>query len=300
LNPTEKIYGRKNRGYKLFIGVLYIISFIIYSYLLFNYSKFYLTPFQDRPHSQEYRSLRPAGITGHAYGVVGSALMVLMLTYTLRKRVKAFRNMGMLNRWLDIHIFFGIIGPLLIVLHTSFKVQGLVAVSFWSMVAVALSGIFGRYLYLQIPRNIQGDEIGVKELEDENRQYTIQLQREYSLSDDIIRRLEEHDTANIDENTGAVKVLFTIIKHDAINRLHLGRKLGEPADLRDIPREHRKKILRIAHRKSLLNRRILLLNQVQRLFHYWHVVHKPFAIIMYSIMVVHIVVAVWTGYKWIF
>jgi hypothetical protein len=67
-----------------------------------------------------------------------------------------------------------------------------------------------------------------------------------------------------------------------------------------VPREMRKEIVRITHRKTLLARRIIFLNKVQQLFHYWHVVHKPFAIIMYSIMIIHIVVAVWTGYKWIF
>ena len=50
----------------------------------------------------------------------------------------------------------------------------------------------------------------------------------------------------------------------------------------------------------LLQQRILVLNRVQRLFHYWHVFHKPFAILMYVIMFVHVGVAVWLGYTWIF
>ena len=50
---------------------------------------------------------------------------------------------------------------------------------------------------------------------------------------------------------------------------------------------------------DLLRRRIALLSQVQALFHYWHVIHKPFAIIMYVIMGIHIGVALWTGYGWV-
>ena len=34
------------------------------------------------------------------------------------------------------------------------------------------------------------------------------------------------------------------------------------------------------------------------LFHYWHVIHKPFAVVMYVFMVVHVVVASMTGYGW--
>jgi hypothetical protein len=36
------------------------------------------------------------------------------------------------------------------------------------------------------------------------------------------------------------------------------------------------------------------------LFHYWHVFHKPFAFIMYIIMLIHIGIALWLGYRWIF
>jgi hypothetical protein len=285
---------------KIFFAILYVVGFIIYINLLYDGASFYLTPLKDRPHSEEYRALRPAGIEGHGYGVIGSAMMILMMSYSLRKRVKYFRRWGMLSRWLDIHIYFGIMGPLLVVLHTAFKVQGLVAVSFWSMVAVAVSGIFGRYLYLQIPRNIQGDELDIKELEASNSEYTEQLQKEYNLSSEIINHLEERESLKIPETAGTIRVLVTVLANDALRPLRFGRRHNEYTDLKHIPKTERKKIIHIAYRKSLLARRVLLLNHMQRLFHYWHVVHKPFAIIMYCIMVVHIVVAVWTGYKWVF
>jgi hypothetical protein len=292
--------AKKTNGYKIFLTVLYAAALIAFLILLYDGAAFYLTPFKDRPHSEAYRALRPAGIAGHGYGVVGSALMIFMLSYSLRKRARFFRDWGMLSRWLDIHIYFGIIGPLLIILHTAFKVQGLVAVSFWSMVAVAGSGIFGRYLYLQIPRNIQGDEIGIRDLEESNRGYSEQLRKEYNLSEETIQRLEQRESVAIPEGTGTIKVLATILVKDTFRPLNFLRRRRDFADLKHIPKADRKKILRIADRKSLLTRRVMLLNQMQRLFHYWHVVHKPFAIIMYVIMVVHIVVSVWTGYKWIF
>jgi len=288
------------QGFKIFLYVLYGLSFAIYLFLAIDGFSFYSSPYSIRPHHDDYRALRPAGLIGHTYGVIGSAFMIFMLSYTLRKRLKFMRNWGMLNRWLDIHIYFGIMGPLLVILHTSFKVQGLVAVSFWSMIAVASSGIFGRYLYLQIPRNIQGDEVGIKDLEETDKQYTSQLQREFGLSDDVIKRLEERDTVKIVEGSGAVRVLYTVLKEDALRPFRAARRHAEHADLKNVPPELRRKVVRIAHRKSLLTRRILLLNHMQQLFHYWHVIHKPFAIIMYTIMIIHVGVAIWTGYRWIF
>ena len=40
-----------------------------------------------------------------------------------------------------------------------------------------------------------------------------------------------------------------------------------------------------------MHRRILLWDRLHELFHYWHVIHKPFAVVMYLFMVVHIAVA---------
>lgn len=285
---------------KIILRVVYILAILIYAYLLLSHISFYETPLRERPRHEDYRLLRPAGMVSHTYGVIGSAFMILMLTYTLRKRIRVMRNWGMLSYWLDIHIFFGIMGPLLIVLHTSFKAQGLVAVSFWSMVAVATSGIFGRYLYLQIPRNLGGGEIDIKALEDEKRQYTLQLQTEYGLSDNIIKGLEEQNASAINHDSGVVKALMTIVKEDALRPFKLRQKRLERQTLHNVPPVQRKRISRIARQKAIINRRIVLMNQIQQLFHYWHVIHKPFAIVMYTIMVVHIIVAVWTGYKWIF
>jgi hypothetical protein len=300
MNVIAAPTATKPNRFKFFLVSLYVISFIVYAFFLLKGASFYFSGYAGRPHIESYRVLRPAGLLGHTFGVVGSAFMIFMLSYTLRKRLKIMRSLGALNRWLDIHIYFGIMGPLLVILHTSFKVQGLVAVSFWSMIAVATSGIFGRYLYLQIPRNIVGDEIDMKELEQTDKQYALQLKQEFGLSDDIIGRLAESDTIKIAEGSGAIKVLYTVLKEDALRPFKTRRRHVEHAELKNIPVETRKKIVRIAHRRSLLTRRVLLLNHMQQMFHYWHVIHKPFAIIMYAIMVIHIGVAIWTGYKWIF
>ena len=69
----------------------------------------------------------------------GLALMLAMHGYSLRKRLPLMSRLGSLTTWLEFHIFCGFFGPVLITLHTSFKIDGLVAVSYWSMAAVAMS-----------------------------------------------------------------------------------------------------------------------------------------------------------------
>jgi hypothetical protein len=69
-------------------------------------------------------------------------------------------------------------------------------------------------------------------------------------------------------------------------------------DLQQAPRPVLREILRAVRQKAVLERRLVLWSRLQQLFHYWHVIHKPFAIVMYLFMIVHIAVALLTGYGW--
>lgn len=127
---------------------------IVLGRILWTGLGFYLTPHAERPFHEGFRLFRPAGLVGHSVGIVGSAMILLLLLYSVRKRVRRLRRWGDLQIWLKYHIFLGVAGPLLITVHAAGKVGGIVAISFWSMVAVAVSGIFGRFLYQQLPRNV--------------------------------------------------------------------------------------------------------------------------------------------------
>ncbi len=282
-----------------FRTILVVLALGAFLYLLLDGLDYYRTPYLERPHHADYRDLRPAGNWGLAYGYIGAAMMILMLTYSLRKRTKLLGKLFSLRTWLDLHIFLGIFGPLLILLHTSFKVQGLVAVAFWSMVAVALSGYLGRYLYIQIPRNIEGNELTLSEIEESRSDLSQRLQL-LGLSENDLAAIERLTLPDKSERKGAFRMLLGMIAAD----------LSRPLLVRRIERhlraqsgislgEYRPTAI-LAVRSAVLRRRVLVLEKVQELFHYWHVIHKPFAIIMYLIMIVHIGIAIWTGYTWIF
>lgn len=147
--------------YRLSLLLLYLVSFAGVAKLAADGVPYYVTPLAERPRHELYWSLKPGGEHGLLYGVAGTTMMILMLGYSLRKRFSALRRWGSLNVWLDLHIYLGVFGPLLILLHTSFKFGGLVSLSFYSMAAVATSGVVGRYLYLRLPRS--EDVLSVKE-----------------------------------------------------------------------------------------------------------------------------------------
>lgn len=286
--------------FNLFLYLLYILSFcaIIFGFL-FGFD-FYDTDFIDRPHHEYYNQLKPGGFLGHGYGIVGTVMMLLLLLYSLRKRTKIFGKIGAVGRWLDIHIYFGIVGPLLIVLHTSFKLNGIVAVSFWSMVAVALSGVIGRYLYLQIPRGIRGNELNMKELEDMDNKLSFDILNSYEIEQDALEKLQSKILGNINPNRNAASLLLSLLFSDLFRFVKKSRIKKEIRKNIGLPTSQIKEFISITKKKALIHRRVLLLDKIHKLFHYWHVIHKPFAIIMYLIMIVHVGITVVLGYTWIF
>nr|MEE4268045.1 hypothetical protein [Candidatus Krumholzibacteria bacterium] len=41
--------------------------------------EFYATALSDRPHHLDFRTFRPAGSVGHGLGILGSAMIILLL-----------------------------------------------------------------------------------------------------------------------------------------------------------------------------------------------------------------------------
>lgn len=277
---------------RLLLTALYLLSLAALAAAYGHGKEYYATPLVERPHHDLHWELKPGGSVGRTYGVVGAVLMLALLGYPLRKRWRLLRRAGRMALWLDVHIYFGVVGPLLVVLHTAFKVQGLVAVAFWSMVAVAGSGIFGRFLYGQIPRSAAGDELTLAEATALDRELATEL-RGLGLTADQLARLDAVGGEGWSADAGTLALVarlpFEPIRFSA--RLARFRR-----ECRGVPRELLARFARLARQKALLRRRLLLWSRLHELFHYWHVLHKPFAVLMYLFVAIHVGVAWMTGY----
>ena len=288
----------KPRPFKIVLGLLYAVALVAIVHLAWTGLSYYSTPLIERPRHADFWALKPGGSRGHLYGVIGSSLMVIMLVYSLRKRVRILKRLGKLRDWLDFHIFCGIIGPLLVILHSSFKVQGLVALSFWSMIAVALSGVLGRYLYLQIPRTRAGDALSLAEVEEMRGELTRRLREDLHLPEESLAELDRIALGGISPDERLSTLLFHLPFQAVSLRMRLRSFRQRLQREQGLPRRLLREVTRLARQKALLERRLALWDRLQRLFHYWHVFHKPFAVVMYVFMVVHIAVALLTGYGW--
>lgn len=106
-----------------------------------------------------------SGLFGHSLGIAGFLLMLMTETlYSIRKRVRTAR-WGRMSIWLQFHIFTGLVGPYMVLLHSSWKFNGLAGIVMLLTVLIVISGFIGRYIYTSIPRTIDGVEIEAGELE---------------------------------------------------------------------------------------------------------------------------------------
>jgi hypothetical protein len=254
---------------------------------------YYATPIQERYRSDLHRQFKPGGSVGHPLGIAGSVFLIVLLSYSIRKRFRIFRGLGPLSRWLQFHIFCGTAGPALILLHTSFKMRGIVAISFWCMVVVFLSGVIGRYLYAQIPHALGGTELEYEELTREIGDINSQLSG-------ILRPADFQQIQVLTEFQGKqlsiYRALLFMMTDDLqwlIHRRSISKLLNNYEQLNT---ETRKNLSQLLLRRRLQVRRISMLKTSHELFRHWHVIHLPLAQTMYLTMAIHIAIAVMTGY----
>jgi hypothetical protein len=96
---------------------------------------------------------------GHGIGIIGFILMLMTETlYSLRKRSRSVK-WGKMSTWLQSHIFMGLVGPFMVLLHSSWKFNGLAGVSMLLTAIIVISGFIGRYIFTRIPRTMDGLEI---------------------------------------------------------------------------------------------------------------------------------------------
>ena len=284
----------------IYISSFFIIGIASTLLLVINGYQYYFTPLLTRFFNPQDILLKPSGFIGQGLGVLGSLMMIAgVAVYMIRKRIRFFFNFGYLKNWLELHIFLCTLGPIFILFHTAFKFGGIVAVSFWSMTAVVLSGIVGRFLYVQIPHTIQGQMIGMDELNAQNENLSYQLKNVYKIPENIFSEIEEISSLKRYKNVKLRTGIIFIMK-DFFGTKSVIHRLKHELALAGVPRPQRNRIAKTTKTKLIVSRRIGLLKTMQKFFKYWHVVHLPFAILMFVIMFIHIAVTVAFGYRWIF
>lgn len=303
--------------HKIYVGSFFTVGIAVTILLAINGYDYYSTSLEDRPFliedgkqvytesgepvkNPKHTSLKPSGDWGHGFGIIGTLMMIAGVgIYMVRKRYRKFFNIGYLKHWLEFHIFLCSVGPVLVLYHTAFKFGGIVSVSFWSMVLVVLSGVVGRFIYLQIPRTIQGQELSINELNSIKEKLAIKVRSVLSEDAATLAEFERISSADRYKSFRLITAAGFFVR-DYFDIKKVMRLLRMRIKLLGIGKSESDELIKTAKSEIVVARRIALLRTFQKLFHWWHIFHLPFAIAMFVIMVIHVIVTIIFGYKWIF
>jgi len=289
-----------NTQHKIYIWSFIIVGLTVTVLLVVDGFSYYSTSIENRFFHLNHNSLKPNGFIGHGLGIVGSLMMILgVASYMIRKRKPRLLGFGYLKHWLEFHIFLCSVGPILILYHTAFKFGGIVSVSFWSMAEVVLSGVIGRFIYVQIPRSIQGNELEIEDINTMSTNLTAKLKSDFGINGVFSERLEIISFTDQYKNASPGKSIILVFKV-YFQSLSLMRNIYNEIDNMNLVKRKARKVKGLVKSKIVLQRRIGMLKTMHKFFKYWHIVHLPFAIIMFVIMFIHVIVTIIFGYKWIF
>jgi hypothetical protein len=231
----------------------------------------------------------PGDALGHAIGWGGTGSMAAMHVYSVRKRVRALANLGRLRSWLQLHIFLGLQGAMMVTFHslhltTLFNISG--ATLAMTLIVVA-SGAFGRYLYSWLPKSLTGERLDARGIEAE------------------LQRLQPIITAGVDahpelaaaaaavesrqELSGRLGLRGLIAEDRRTRRALAGLDRAIAAVKRGRPGPELLGYMAALQRRAALTRRLAGLTAAERMFRSWHLFHKPLTVVLLGSVILHIV-----------
>jgi hypothetical protein len=251
---------------------------------------YYSLDLVSRLDSPDNQLLAPGKPVGHAYGVIGTALIMTNLLYIVRRKW-ARLPIGSMRAWLNLHSTTGLVGGVLVVFHSAFQTRSPIATTtMFALFIVLITGIVGRFLSFMTPRPD-----------------TARFRSHLKLFDEVGPGMGEVVRARLD------KMMPTRPRRASI----LSLLLTVPTWIREA-RARRQLVLdtavefELAHNTEvkLLGARVdeaaemaaaeVRATAAEWLLKSWRGVHRFAALVLVVLVMIHIAVAWYLGYRWIF
>ena len=244
--------------------------------------------------------ISPENGLGYWLGIVGGSLMLALLLYPLRKRLRILHFLGPTKQWFRMHMAFGLIGPLLILYHCNFQIGSINSqVALYCMLLVAGSGIIGRHFYARIHRGLYGKKTSLRELQTDLSASAEKSHGLATLMPNLVARLDgmekELQGCKVTQSIGigrSLKWTFThYITHISL-LLTARHELKVAAQNSSVVARDHKRLYKTASKfigdyMSLVGR-VAQFSFYERLFALWHILHLPIFLLMIISALFHV------------
>lgn len=234
-------------------------------------------------------------------GLIGGLLMLSLLLYPLRKRIRAFERLGAMESWFKFHMVAGIVGPLLVLFHSTFRTGSLNgAAALYAMLLVAFSGVIGRFIYRHIHRGMYGKKLTLEEVSTEMAECSFHVSSVYALQPDIEPRLKAFHDAAFDQGGAwpSRAWRFVTLRWRSQRLAKQVRRDAKMALRRQFKKQgggRREVIINYRLARDQIDRyldSVVMASQLttwEKMFSYWHLIHVPFLYLLVFSGVVHVV-----------
>lgn len=249
---------------------------------------------------REARDLSADEGLGYVLGYVSVSLMLLLLIFPLRKRFSFLRFLGTTKNWMRNHMMFGVIAPIAGLYHCNFTIGSINSrMALYSALAVAGSGIVGRFIYTKINRGLHGHRASLKELVARIRSTLPEEAKTLTFAPELVRKVTEFDQSVLSPPTSLLdcfKLPLRLAYRTRIEQWQLvrfaHRKIMVESIYSPTVSANRRKLEKAVSRyiASHLSqvRRVAGYTAYQRLFALWHKIHVPFFVLLVITVSVHI------------
>lgn len=242
---------------------------------------------------------------GYWLGIIGGTMILLLLLYSMRKRLNFLSKIFSLRILFQFHMAMGVLGPVCILFHSNFRFGSFnSSVALVCMLLVSGSGLIGRYLYNRIHYTISGHAIKLSEIRADFSQLEKDISRlastdkQRNAQTKIFYAIEEliSDTVKGSSYRGmrAKQERAKEIKNSLIRFITILEKSQLDKSLEGISDDEIKEIRARIKDYSRILMKILAklpgLSFFERLFSLWHVIHLPIFGLMLVTAITHVVV----------
>jgi hypothetical protein len=232
----------------------------------------------------------PGSAFGYLVGVTGASLLLLLLLYPLRKRMRFAKRWAPLKYWFCMHMLCGIAGPLLVLFHATFRLRSLNAtVAMGCMLLVAGSGLIGRFIYRRIHHGLYGARASLKEMQQALSRELAEMERVGQPAPAVKREIEAYaQLAGRQPVQWYARAWYFVAL--GVARLMVQYRIGRAiAALPGGARADRDSLRRASCDTLRAMQRVAQFTAYERLFSLWHILHVPFVFMLVASAVVHVV-----------
>jgi hypothetical protein len=229
---------------------------------------------------------------GYYLGLIGGLMMLTLLLYSLRKHIKFMQRLGKLKYWFRFHMMLGVLGPTLVLFHTTFRVGSLNAtVALYCMLLVAVSGLIGKFVYTRIHKSLYGSRSTLKEARAELARSTDVVKSKLHFFPKVEKLIHEFEHKALEEKRGFFAGVWYFLSFDIRRtfliwrcrrniRLVLGAKR-----MNDVAEEA------VTLVKGFLSQiqTVAQFKKFEQIFSAWHVLHIPLMYMMVATAIFHVI-----------